>query len=70
MMSIVGSAGKRQLCSAKQIAEARGSTIRRPMPRCAALISSTTKRHLDECEQLALDRHAARNSGPPNTSGG
>jgi hypothetical protein len=65
MMSIVSSAGKRQLCSAKQISEARGSTIRRPMPR---LISSTTKRcsrlrRLDECEQLAADRHAARNSG-------
>jgi hypothetical protein len=67
-MSIVSSAGKRQLCSAKQISEARGSTIRRPMPRSAALISSTTKRCsrlrcLDECEQLAADRHAARNSG-------
>jgi hypothetical protein len=38
------------------------------MPRSAALISSTTKRCsclrcLDECEQLAADRHAARNSG-------
>jgi hypothetical protein len=33
MMSIVSSAGKRQLCSAKQISEARGSTIRRLMPR-------------------------------------
>jgi hypothetical protein len=38
------------------------------MPRSAALISSTTKRcsrlrRLDECEQLAADRHAARNSG-------
>jgi hypothetical protein len=33
------------------------------MPRSAALISSTTKRRLDECEQLAADRNAARNSG-------
>jgi hypothetical protein len=33
MMSIVSSAGERQLCSAKQISAARGSTIRRPMPR-------------------------------------
>jgi hypothetical protein len=77
MMSIgiASSAGKRQLCSAKQISEARGSTIRRPMPRSKALISSTTKRCsrlrcLDECEQLAADRHAARNSGRHNTSGG
>jgi hypothetical protein len=70
MMSIASSAGKWQLCSAKQVSEARGSTIRRPMPRSAALIliSSITKRcsrlrRLDECEQLAVDRHAARNSG-------
>jgi hypothetical protein len=68
MMSIVSSAGKRQLCSAKQISGGARFDDSQAHATQHALISSTTKRcsrlrRLDECEQLAADRHAARNSG-------
>jgi hypothetical protein len=68
MLSIVSSAGKRQLCSAKQISGGARLDDSQAHATQHALISSTTKRcsrlrRLDECEQLAADRHAACNSG-------
>jgi hypothetical protein len=72
MMSIVSSAGERQLCSAKQISGGARFDDSQAHATQHALISSTTKRcrcsrlrRLDECEQLAADRqqrpkHVAR----------